>query len=375
MRHLDHTRDLALIAEIYDHVGDAGAIGYLMPRIAEHLGSAGSFWYVLPRAGARPFADNPYLFDGHWNFSDADIQRYHNEMWRYDPTLHLTGKTDWTTETHEILSPQEIDRSGFLRWMEDVAGVNRRISRTTEVGDGLIGGWSFHMPSDRVRDPRERTSFDRIAPHIARAFRVTALFGETDARISALEASIDASGRATLLLDRQGRVVWASAAALAIVASEDGLTIRSGLFGPARLTERQQFDAMLRRLVRPAIAEDAPALLKVSRISGRAAFVLDLVPAPNSFRQVFRSGACVLVTIHDPCAKIDPRPVLWRDLFGLTLSESRVAALSMEGLQDGDMATRLCLGVGTVRSHLRQILAKTGCRSKAELAHLLTRSV
>jgi DNA-binding CsgD family transcriptional regulator len=45
----------------------------------------------------------------------------------------------------------------------------------------------------------------------------------------------------------------------------------------------------------------------------------------------------------------------------------------MRGLSDAMIAEQLGIGVGTVRTHQKQLLAKTETRSKAEAAHLLTR--
>jgi DNA-binding CsgD family transcriptional regulator len=42
-------------------------------------------------------------------------------------------------------------------------------------------------------------------------------------------------------------------------------------------------------------------------------------------------------------------------------------------MSDEAIARELQIGVGTVRSHQKQLLAKTETHSKAELAHLLTR--
>jgi DNA-binding CsgD family transcriptional regulator len=47
--------------------------------------------------------------------------------------------------------------------------------------------------------------------------------------------------------------------------------------------------------------------------------------------------------------------------------------LTMRGLSDATISERLGIGIGTVRSHQKQLLAKTETRSKAEVAHLLTR--
>ena len=57
----------------------------------------------------------------------------------------------------------------------------------------------------------------------------------------------------------------------------------------------------------------------------------------------------------------------------LTCAEARVAMLTMRGLSDAMIADELGIGIGTVRTHQKQLLAKTETRSKAEAAHLLTR--
>ena len=79
------------------------------------------------------------------------------------------------------------------------------------------------------------------------------------------------------------------------------------------------------------------------------------------------------MTVRDPDHIVDPRPQVWRDMFGLTPMEARVAMLTMRGLPDAAIATELGIGLGTVRSHEKQLLAKTESKSKAEIAHLLTR--
>jgi DNA-binding NarL/FixJ family response regulator len=55
---------------------------------------------------------------------------------------------------------------------------------------------------------------------------------------------------------------------------------------------------------------------------------------------------------------------------GLTPSEAAVAELVALGLSNAEVATRLVLATRTVESHLTQIYAKLGLRSRAELIRL-----
>ena len=58
----------------------------------------------------------------------------------------------------------------------------------------------------------------------------------------------------------------------------------------------------------------------------------------------------------------------------MTPSERRVATLVAEGRTNREVATALVLAERTVEGHLSNIYAKLGVRSRAELAHQLTRA-
>jgi len=59
------------------------------------------------------------------------------------------------------------------------------------------------------------------------------------------------------------------------------------------------------------------------------------------------------------------------DLFGLTRAESAVAAALGRGAAPDEIAADLGIGLATVRSHLKRILAKTGTHRQAEAVALL----
>ena len=64
-----------------------------------------------------------------------------------------------------------------------------------------------------------------------------------------------------------------------------------------------------------------------------------------------------------------------RELFGLTRTEGVVAAALGRGASLEDIAVNMGIGLSTVRSHLKRILAKTGTHRQAEAAALLARSI
>ena len=81
----------------------------------------------------------------------------------------------------------------------------------------------------------------------------------------------------------------------------------------------------------------------------------------------------VLVFIRDPEAPIAVARL--RELFSLTRTEGVVASALGRGASLEDIAANMGIGLATVRSHLKRILAKTGTHRQAEAVALLARSV
>ena len=62
------------------------------------------------------------------------------------------------------------------------------------------------------------------------------------------------------------------------------------------------------------------------------------------------------------------------DLAELSLRESQVARLAVEGLTVLEMAERLCISRNTVKTHLEHIYQKLGVRNRLEMEHKLQTS-
>jgi len=91
------------------------------------------------------------------------------------------------------------------------------------------------------------------------------------------------------------------------------------------------------------------------------------------FDEVFRAGqeepleaaaARALGEPTEPAAAAGPD----LDFFGLTRREREVAALVVEGLTNKDIAARLVISPRTAETHVQNMLAKTGCANRSQLA-------
>ncbi|OXH87835.1 LuxR family transcriptional regulator, partial [Burkholderia multivorans] len=113
----------------------------------------------------------------------------------------------------------------------------------------------------------------------------------------------------------------------------------------------------------------------VSRRPPRPPLTIRVVPVgasdlPDGIDTAAR--AIVFVTEPDRPADIDPDCIA--TTFDLTPREAALAALLSGGLDLGEAAARLGIGIGTARGYLKQILAKTGTHRQAELVSLVVRA-
>jgi DNA-binding CsgD family transcriptional regulator len=364
-----------LIGSIYEAIGEENAVPHVMSNLSAHLGAEIAFWYVVRRGASGDAVRSPFLFDGSFAVGDKTLREFRDEMWRYDYALRAASVTDRTTETHELISDTELNHSDYAHWIKTSAGVDRRIGRSTDLGGGVVAGWAFHMPTGLRRSPRERIEFDILAPHVRNLFRLTSQFDELRSQLDALEQVIDRQHHAVLLLAPDGKICWASEAARRLSARDDGVGCSQDQVIFARSTEKKAFEALLHDALNPvaSVSGGSVGQLIVTRRCGAFPYVVEISPAPALFRRRVHGRAAIIMTVRDPDRVVDPRPQIWRDMFGLTPMEATVAMLTMRGLPDAAIAAQLGIGLGTVRSHEKQLLAKTESKSKAEIAHLLTR--
>ena len=81
----------------------------------------------------------------------------------------------------------------------------------------------------------------------------------------------------------------------------------------------------------------------------------------------------VRISVLDLGAKFGIECSTLRNIFGLTVSESRLAGLLLSGMTLNNAAVHLNVRISTVREQLSSIFAKTGTSRQAELCALLSR--
>lgn len=358
-----------LIGRIYESAVHPNGLAEATEEIAREFDALASWFYVM-----SPASDDVYVANEATGFDDTAVEQYRDRMWQLDYAVQAALTPGKTFETHELISPRQRQADEFARWKKESAGSNRLIGRSATSPDGLVTGLTLHFPNDLKRRRSERRRFETIMPHFSRSFQLAGRIAEAQAATVDAMVAVELFRQAAAVLDRSGRIIWMNDAARKILSRGDGVTVRDGKLSAVHTGQDASIRSSYRRLLVGHRADFPPtdAVINLPRANKTRPYGLELFVAPPAIKHFIGSSVAILAIIHDPDEHRQPHAELWREMFGLTEAEARVADGLRLGKPDEDIASVLGVKVSTVRSHIKMILAKTETRTKAEAAHLLT---
>jgi len=216
---------------------------------------------------------------------------------------------------------------------------------------------------------------DRFHPHLVRALRLARRLSDERCVGEGLAEVFDRSPHGLFLLDRDGCVRHVNQAGLSLIAQAGGLRVTGGRLGAPNSDATRRLQGLIFEAATPDLqgrTGGSMALLVPDR-----ALPLSIMVAPlrAEHSMPFLAGPAVIVCVTDLAAGLSLPEERLRELFGLTIAESRVASALFEGFEPSQAAKRLGLALPTVRTHLARIFAKTGAANQVELARLMMRTL
>jgi DNA-binding CsgD family transcriptional regulator len=183
-----------------------------------------------------------------------------------------------------------------------------------------------------------------------------------------------AMGCGAILLDGDKQVVHLNARARACLG--DGLVLRGGEI----VASDRGCDAILQATLDRHLASPAGSQAGLER--GRDALglkrrerrpiIVRVVPVAPEMQALLERAALLLIVV-DPEDCPEPSDGMLQQVFGLTKGEARVANRLMCGRSLTEIAQAHGVEIGTVRSQVKSIFAKTQTSRQAELVALMTR--
>lgn len=360
----------ALIAHLYDAAMDPAAWSGIASRIAQALGSTSTvvkLHGVDGHVSLLECTSNLVLPERDRAWADDWHRR---DLWVERSVAHGVGRiiTD-----EDLVRPQEQPRSGFYQEWLPRLGIHHMLGAVFPVSPGVMGVLGIHRPRDAgAYSDQERRHAAIVLPHLQRAMQIGQRFAVLAAEHSAALQALDRFDTGVLIVDRTCRIIHASPRAEAMLRECAGLVVDRGRLSLHSPSLRDKLSALVQAAVETALARAGKVgtALLVPR-SQRVPLVLNVAPLRPQAGLYDRERPAALVFIRDPEAPLAATRL--RELFGLTRTEAAVAAGLGDGKSLENIAADLGTGIGTVRTHLKRVLAKTGTHRQAQLVALLVR--
>lgn len=307
------------------------------------------------------------------------VLAYADMWWLHDPTSKATA----SAPVGQVTTLADTGRDLFLRspfhnefWQRSGLG-NERIATNLIVGDGLFSSLVLQMAARR--DEIDEAMFERfsfLVPHFVRAVNLARRLYRIEME-EIVDGYLSDKGYAGIIVvDDAARIIFADAAAEALLVPGDYLQTTSGILRLA------QHDAEMRLCAAiTACATGRPQLalsrqIQIARGTDAPPLLMEVLPYRGGIAKKVAVAASypapvALLVLHDPEKVRDTRLAAFKIHYGLTPAEAKLAVEMLAGDGRAAAAARCGISVNTARTHLMRVFEKTGVSRQAELIRLL----
>ncbi|MBB4196336.1 hypothetical protein CCR94_20785 [Rhodoblastus sphagnicola] len=270
----------------------------------------------------------------------------------------------------DLFTQAEIDADPSYDYLKSMGcGLCAALAAPLPSGDVIAFSWErSHEIGPYEQDTLD--AFNRLSGHLQRAALIAGRLGLEKARAAA--EAMRAIGLPAAVLSRANKLLLANDLLEPLI--PDVFQDRLLRFAFTDLRADAQFARILAKMQSGECAADQIQSLPIAARENRPAMVAHVVPIRRKAEDVFSAANCLLVVTALSVA-VSPEAGLIQGLLDLTPAEARVAQAIASGAQPAEIAVKLGVSVGTVRTHIKAIFAKTGTSRQVELALLLSGAV
>lgn len=314
------------------------------------------------------------------NFAQDFIDEYLSGMAAHDPTVQYIIAHPQQKIVHDstFITEREKDRHMYFDWHGRFSETRHRIVNVTQPAEHVQAGVALHRT--RAKGDFNPAALEKIGVlfhHVERAVEIGFRLGTLGWMEQVLQDLLDRNPLGILLLDDQGRVIFANREARSIGNTSDGLALAEAGLTLARAIDNRRLQKLIGEVIntiRRSGLSSGGSLL-AARPSHKRPYSILVSPLARTDFGLTRLRPAVCIVIADP-EKRDLLPAdRLRSLYGLTPAEARLAMRLAAGDDLRSAAAALGIAYPTARTELMAIFRKTETRRQGELIMLLLKTV
>jgi DNA-binding CsgD family transcriptional regulator/PAS domain-containing protein len=270
---------------------------------------------------------------------------------------------------YEHIRENELVKTEFYNDFARLGGMFRPIGVRMRLAPGVFATMGSEMPfAKTLFEPADKRRVEQVLPYVKRALQLRQRCQQMERRTGLHAAALDAMTFGIVICNAAGHVVWANACAEVLGRARAGIVLAPrgrevGAFPPEQSTE-------LAALIHSAATGGAGGAITLKG-KGRSSKLLVLVtPLPRSLFQTYGPGHVLLSMRQAP----DDPPFSAETLaalFRLSPAQSSLVMALYEGKTFEEIAAERGVKVSTLRTHLANVLVRTGAKNIRELVRLL----
>ncbi len=281
--------------------------------------------------------------------------------------------------SHELIAPDEFEKTEYYNDFWRPYGDHfHTCGALVSVDEGTMA--NFAVPRSRGRGfytASDVALMDLLAPHVSTALQLRQRLTHARQQTRIAEMLLDQIQDAMILVDESGKVLYANRRGDSELAKGTRLASVQGRLRAGRLVNSSRWQQTLSTATGAAtgniIGVCGSLLSREPDTSAAVSITCHPVPPDRAAFALKFPSARVLVLLRDAGRRTNGIASVLLALYGLTRTEALIA----EGLANGDaldhIAATLGMSIGTARTHLRHVFAKTDTNRQAQLVALIHR--
>jgi DNA-binding CsgD family transcriptional regulator len=361
-----------LVADIYDSALDPSRWRGALRDVAAFVGGSGA---SLCSTNTRRVTGASH-YD--WGLQPGFAQSYFEKYIKCDPVTvgQFVFDVEEVYSVVDFLPVEEWFESRFYKEFFQAHGWIDRVGATLEKSTTSFAACVvFRTERDGLADEDTRTRMQLVIPHIRRAVHIGNVIDLQETKAASFATLFDSLADGVLLVDGQGRIVFANTAAQEMLT--DGIILRDT--GGKLSAINTAADRALRSVFAAAPDGDSEvdvegvALPLLSENSNQwLAHVLPLTSGETRRRAGTEYSATTAVFVRKVQLETPPILKTVATLYRLTPREISVLQALVEVGGVPAVADELGVSAATVRTHLKNLFEKTGMRRQADLVRLIS---